>query len=57
MNDRASSSDNDGDNHVKELKMRMTLEVLKRQDGDIVSILQTFEHAVLYKYQNDEWVN
>jgi hypothetical protein len=56
MNSRSSSTDAEGDKHVKELKTRMSLEVLKRQDSTIVSIIHTFEHAVMYKYTNDEWV-
>jgi hypothetical protein len=50
------TEEGDGQNHVKELKTRMSLEVLKRQDPTITSIIHTFEHAVMYKYMKDEWV-
>ncbi|KAL0486360.1 mRNA-decapping enzyme [Acrasis kona] len=45
----------DEESHVKDIKMKMTLSVLKRQDDTVLSIIQTFEHAVMYKYTNDEW--
>ncbi|KAL9645438.1 hypothetical protein ABK040_002636 [Willaertia magna] len=39
------------------IRQQMNIEVLKRKDKFITSILNTFDHVVLYKYQtkNDEW--